>query len=64
MNKRQKITKKIAKRAKAKQNKVKCGHAADNAKRSGYISKAEREKMEAEQAKVENENTEINNTEE
>ena len=53
MNKRQKITKKIAKRAKAKQNKVKCGHAPENAKRSGYISKAERAKMEAEQVQHE-----------
>ncbi len=49
MNKRQKITKKIAKRAKAKLNKVKCGHAPENATRSGYISKAERAKIEAEQ---------------
>ena len=53
MNKRQKITKKIAKKAKAKLNQVKCGHAPANAKRSGYISKADRAKMEAEQAQKE-----------
>ncbi len=58
MNKRQKINKKIAKRAKAKQNKVKCGCAPENAGRSGYISKAQRAKTEAEKAKLENQDAE------
>ncbi|RLV61020.1 DUF2986 domain-containing protein [Parashewanella curva] len=48
MNKRQKINKKIAKRAKAKLNKVKCG-GDNNTKKPRYISKAERAKLEAEQ---------------
>ncbi|WP_133407457.1 DUF2986 domain-containing protein [Parashewanella tropica] len=48
MNKRQKINKKIAKRAKAKSNKVKCG-GENNSKKPRYISKAERAKLEAEQ---------------
>ena len=63
MNKRQKINKKIAKRAKAKQNKVKCGQAPENTKRSGYISKAERAKMEAEQAKLESTEQQIESVE-
>ncbi|MGB0894817.1 MAG: DUF2986 domain-containing protein [Parashewanella sp.] len=53
MNKRQKSTKIMAKRAKAKQNKIKCGSNPNFRKKPKYISKAERAKMEAEQQATE-----------
>ncbi|BCV36486.1 MULTISPECIES: DUF2986 domain-containing protein [Shewanella] len=52
MNKRQKLTKKLAKRAKARENKKELPNAGPA--KQGYISKAERAKIaaaEAEQAK-------------
>jgi hypothetical protein len=48
MNKRQKITKQLAKRAKARQNKIDPSSvAAPGAGKKRYISKAERAKLEA-----------------
>lgn len=58
MNKKQKIIKKIAKRAKARQNKVDPATVGAPVK-SGYVSKAERAKQEAlEKAKVDEASTE------
>ncbi|MBE8167167.1 MAG: DUF2986 domain-containing protein [Shewanella sp.] len=50
MNRRQKSTKMVAKRAKAKLNKVKSGNTTIHHSKPKYVSKAEREKLDAEVA--------------
>ncbi|MCL1078274.1 DUF2986 domain-containing protein [Parashewanella spongiae] len=56
MNRRQKSTKLVAKRAKAKLNKVKSGNTTVHHSKSKYISKADRAKLEAEMAATEAQN--------